>query len=60
MAWYHQATCHCLGANVDPDICLHIVSIGHNKLIQLIETSNLCLNILMLTSDTETEIFRNN
>ena len=30
MAWCHQATSHCQ-ANVDPDLCRQMASLGHNE-----------------------------
>ena len=32
MAWCRQATSHYTWANVDPDLCRHMVSLGHNEL----------------------------
>ena len=31
MAWYHQATSHYTWANVDPDLCRHMVLSGYNE-----------------------------
>ena len=40
MAWCRQATSHYL-SHVDPDLCRHMASLGHNELNPVVATKNM-------------------
>ena len=42
VVWFHQAASHIIWTNVDPDLCCHMVSSGHNELMHLtLNTTNI-------------------